>query len=264
MICSMQFYINGPIEKDIFLSGTWQHVWRSQRTQVWAWQSSKWRSSLCKDFMGIINNTDAARISIFSCPFIVVGAGQFPTLEIFFVKQKQYQCTVLWGYLLSHVHDIVVGGAGHPAASSGVFLPPMDSNAPANQLPHQVEEIVLSSLRWGRFLEMNNQCLRVLGETSELRSWWTHWNALFASTLPTLLPSTRWRKKDNSCSLKLQKTAFSPVKSRLALGFHGCLFVCRHHAENGPIHRKMVVDCPLVVTSKVKPFPHQTRPGKMN
>ena len=24
-----------------------------------------------------------------------------------------------------------------------------------------------------------------------------------------------------------------------------CLFVC-HHAENGPIHRKMVVDCPLV------------------
>ena len=31
------------------------------------------------------------------------------------------------------------------------------------------------------------------------------------------------------------------------------LFV-RHHAKNGPIHRKMVVDFPLVITSKVKPF----------
>ena len=29
------------------------------------------------------------------------------------------------------------------------------------------------------------------------------------------------------------------------------LFVC-HHAENGSIHRTMVVDCPLVITSKVK------------
>ena len=28
----------------------------------------------------------------------------------------------------------------------------------------------------------------------------------------------------------------------------------RHHAENGQIHSKMVVDCPLVITSKVKPF----------
>ena len=38
------------------------------------------------------------------------------------------------------------------------------------------------------------------------------------------------------------------------------LFVC-HHAENGPIHRKMVVDCPLVITSKVKLFfrPDKTR-----
>ena len=46
----------------------------------------------------------------------------------------------------------------------------------------------------------------------------------------------------------LQKTAFSLVKSRLALGSPGCSFVrsigC-HHAENGPIHRKMVVACPL-------------------
>ena len=31
-------------------------------------------------------------------------------------------------------------------------------------------------------------------------------------------------------------------------------FVCRHHAENSLIHRKMVVDCPLVITSKAKPF----------
>ena len=29
--------------------------------------------------------------------------------------------------------------SGHPNASSGVFLPPMDGNAPANQLPHQVD-----------------------------------------------------------------------------------------------------------------------------
>lgn len=60
------------------------------------------------------------------------------------------------------VHDSMSGGLkglkseldsraseGHPAASSGVFLPPMDSNAPANQLPHQgpgrderIEELV--------------------------------------------------------------------------------------------------------------------------
>ena len=38
----------------------------------------------------------------------------------------------------------------------------------------------------------------------------------------------------------------------------GCSFGC-HHAENGPMHRKMVIDCPLVITSKVKPF---SRPGK--
>ena len=33
----------------------------------------------------------------------------------------------------------------------------------------------------------------------------------------------------------------------------GRSFGC-NHAENGLIHRKMVVDCPLVITSKVKPF----------
>ena len=54
------------------------------------------------------------------------------------------------------------------------------------------------------------------------------------------------------------------VKSRLALGSPGCsvvwLFVC-HHAENGPIHRKKVVDCPLVTISKVNLFfrPDKTR-----
>ena len=42
-----------------------------------------------------------------------------------------------------------------------------------------------------------------------------------------------------------------------------CLFV-RYHAENGPIHRKMVVACPLVITSKVKFFfrPNKTRKGE--
>ena len=50
------------------------------------------------------------------------------------------------------------------------------------------------------------------------------------------------------------------VKSRLALGSPGCSVVC-HHAENGPIHRKMVVACPLVITSKVKLYfrPDRTR-----
>ena len=39
-----------------------------------------------------------------------------------------------------------------------------------------------------------------------------------------------------------------------------CSFV-RDHAENGPIQRKMVVDCPLVITTKVKLFfrPDKTR-----
>ena len=57
------------------------------------------------------------------------------------------------------------------------------------------------------------------------------------------------------------------VKSRLALGSPGCSFVrsfvC-HHAKNGPIQRKMVIDCPLVITSKVKLFfrPDKTRKKK--
>ena len=45
---------------------------------------------------------------------------------------------------------------------------------------------------------------------------------------------------------------WSLVKRRLALGSPGWLFVrsvvC-HHAKNGPIHMKMVVDCPIVITS---------------
>ena len=53
------------------------------------------------------------------------------------------------------------------------------------------------------------------------------------------------------------------VKSRLALGSPGCSFV-RYHAENGPIHRKIVVDCLLVITSKVNLFSDQTRQGKRN
>ena len=48
----------------------------------------------------------------------------------------------------------------------------------------------------------------------------------------------------------MQKTAFSLVKSRLALGSPGCLvvIVC-HHAENGWIHRKITVYCDLMIKS---------------
>ena len=40
----------------------------------------------------------------------------------------------------------------------------------------------------------------------------------------------------------------------------GCSGVC-HHANNGIIHRIMVVECPLVITTKVKLFfrPDKTR-----
>ena len=47
-------------------------------------------------------------------------------------------------------------------------------------------------------------------------------------------------------------------QEQLALGSPSCSFV-RHHTENGPIHRKMVVHCPQVITFKVKPF---SRPDK--
>ena len=46
----------------------------------------------------------------------------------------------------------------------------------------------------------------------------------------------------------------SLVKSRLALGSFGC-----HHAENGLTHRKMVVDCPKVITFRGDTL-FQTRP----
>ena len=62
----------------------------------------------------------------------------------------------------------------------------------------------------------------------------------------------------------LQKTAFSLVKSRLALESPGCLVVpsfgC-HHTENGPIHRKMVVDCHITITS-IGDTLFQTRPDQ--
>ena len=64
----------------------------------------------------------------------------------------------------------------------------------------------------------------------------------------------------------LQKTALSLVKSGLALGSPGCLvvwlFVC-HHAKNGSIHRKRVVDCSLAITCIGETL-FQTRPGKRN
>ena len=62
-------------------------------------------------------------------------------------------------------------------------------------------------------------------------------------------------------TLLLQKTASSQVKSRLALGSPGCLFFWCHHAGNGWIHRKIAVDCALMITSKgaVNPF---CRPGQ--
>ena len=49
------------------------------------------------------------------------------------------------------------------------------------------------------------------------------------------------------------------VKSRLALGSSSWSFVC-HHAENGPIHRKMVVYCPLALaTTSINETLFQTR-----
>ena len=60
----------------------------------------------------------------------------------------------------------------------------------------------------------------------------------------------------------LQKTALSLVKSRLALGSSGWLVVCSvgcHHAQHGLIHRKVVVDYIIVITS-IGDTPFQTRP----
>ena len=94
-------------------------------------------------------------------------------------------------------------------------------------------------------------------------------------TLATLsrISSPRWawaliikypNKKchSNTAVSKLQKTVFSHwSRAGLLLDHPGVRLVVRHHAENGPIHREMVVDCPLVITSKVKLFfrPDKTR-----
>ena len=46
------------------------------------------------------------------------------------------------------------------------------------------------------------------------------------------------------------RTAFSLVKSRLAIGSPGCsVVIVRHHAENGSIHRKIAVDWALMIKS---------------
>ena len=47
--------------------------------------------------------------------------------------------------------------------------------------------------------------------------------------------------------MHLQKTAFSLVKSSLALGLQK-LFKRMHHVENGIIHRKMAINYPFVIT----------------
>ena len=52
--------------------------------------------------------------------------------------------------------------------------------------------------------------------------------------------------------LFLQKNCLLTLfKSTLALGSPGWLVVC-DHVQNGPIDRKIVVDYPLVIMSKVK------------
>ena len=83
-----------------------------------------------------------------------------------------------------------------------------------------------------------------------------------------LRPSTKEiRKKDFASQLFLgiiAKDCFlTLVKSRLLLGSPGWSVGC-FHAENGLIHRKMVVNCPIMITSKVKPFsrPHYTGKGE--
>ena len=57
-----------------------------------------------------------------------------------------------------------------------------------------------------------------------------------------------------------EKTAFSLVKSRLVLGSPGCLVGC-HHAKNGLMHRKMVLECPKVITFTGADTLFQTIPG---
>ena len=80
---------------------------------------------------------------------------------------------------------------------------------------------------------------KTAGRIKDFRSKVSIWK-LFATKIGTILLIAK------DCLLTL-------VKGRLALGSPGCSFV-RDHAENGPIHRKMVVNCPLVIVSKVKLF----------
>ena len=109
-------------------------------------------------------------------------------------------------------------------------------------------------------LSISNQVVLVVAFTITVtfleKRCWLIFNEMFALLLILI---TKWK-------FFFQKTAFSLVKSRLALGSPSCLVVwlcvC-HHAENGPIHRKMVVDCTLAITSIGNTF-FQTRPGKRN
>ena len=68
-----------------------------------------------------------------------------------------------------------------------------------------------------------------------------------------------------SAQLKTIKATLSLVKSRLALGSPGWLVVhsveC-HHAKNGLIHRQIIVDFPLVITSICDTI-FKTRPDQM-
>ena len=56
---------------------------------------------------------------------------------------------------------------------------------------------------------------------------------------------TAARNNTKDCLLTGQEQAWTRI-TRL----FGCSFGC-HHAENGPIHKKMVVECPLAIISKV-------------
>ena len=76
---------------------------------------------------------------------------------------------------------------------------------------------------------------------------------LKAFTFVVLFSSVSFVAKD--CLLTGQEQACTRI-TRLFVR----LFVC-HHVENGPIHRKIVFDCPLVIISKAKLFfrPDKTR-----
>ena len=71
----------------------------------------------------------------------------------------------------------------------------------------------------------------------------------------------RYEKRPNM-KLFAKDCLLTLVKSRLALGSSGWLVVCSvgcHHAQHGLIHRKVVVDYIIVITS-IGDTPFQTRP----